>query len=584
MSAQVTEGSVALTDDTGTVHTYAKASTGGYTPPTGEYGVVGLDSAGLVTFTDDGGTVYSFNGSGRVATVTPAADSLKPATPVVSYRAGTGQIDKVSDPHSKDAGGNYGREVVFAYSTDTAASISGLTAADTDSGNVNAVGSACRIPSGYVAAPPGKLCRIIYPGHVAGAGDTTQLFYDTNGQLTQILDPGAEASTFAYNSAGQMTLIRNSLANDWLVADNTRVPAAANATTIGYDSSNRATSVTLPAPDGVTTANRPQKTYTYDAANRTTYVDTTGLDITTSPIGHAAKVVYDGALRQISGTSASGLVSTRTWSDKDQLLSSTDPTGLQSTTIYNPQSDRPTDSYGPAPVSCFGSDRTPLASCAITPAHSATSYAQNLAGLNVAYYDNAALSGAPKAFTLGLSGVADGSTNANWATAAPGPGVGVDNASMRMTGTLTFPSAGTYQLSTVVDDGARVWVNDVLRLDAWAPHTVTDTLNRGSLRCRGRGQPHPTHPGRILRAHRRREPQTDVVTQRRHSQRHPRDRAEARLRAEHQFDHRRFRTQWRCRYQQCAGSVDDERHQLRHQPVAGFGRDLERRPGRAQPH
>ncbi len=480
VSAQVTEGSVALTDDTGTVHTYTKSSTGGYAPPPGEYGVVGLDASGLVTFTDDGGTVYGFNGSGRVATVTPPSDSLKPATPIVSYRAGTGQIDRVSDPLSKDAGGNYTRQVVFAYSTDTAAAV-GLSSTDTDSGNVNATGSACRIPSGYVAAPPGELCRIIYPGHVAGAADTTQLFYDLNGQLAQILDPGSESSTFGYDSAGRLTLIRNSLDNDWLVADNTRVPAPANATTIAYDGSSRATSVALPAPDGVTESTRPQKTYTYDTANSTTYVDTAGLDVSSSPIGHAAKAVYDGALRQTAGTSASGLTSVRTWSDKDQLLSSTDPSGLESTRIYDPQSDRLTDSYGPAPASCFGSDRKPLSSCSITPAHSSTNYDQGLVGLNVAYYNNPALSGAPTSFSLGLSGVSDGSVNANWGAAAPGPGIGADNVSFRMTGTITFPSAGTYQLSTVVDDGARVWVNDVLRLDAWPTHTLTSTVTGGSF-------------------------------------------------------------------------------------------------------
>ena len=482
VSAQVTEGSVALTDDTGTVHTYAKASTGGYTPPSGEYGVVGLDSAGLVTFTDESGTVYAFNGSGRVATVTPPSDSTKPATPVVTYRPMTGQVSTISDPLSSNGATPpvYARRVVFAYGGDTAASIAGLSAADTDA-DINAAGSACRVPTGYVAPPPGKLCRIIYPGHVAGAADTTQLFYDLNGQLVQILDPGAEASTFGYDAAGRMTLIRNSLANDWLVADHNRIVAPANATTIAYDSSSRATSVTLPAPDGVTDSTRPQKTYTYDGPNSTTYVDTVGLDISASPIGHAAKVTYDGALRQTSATSASGLASTRTWSDKDQLLSAIDPTGLETTTIYDPHSDRPTDSYGPAPASCFGSDRKPLVSCSITPAHSSTSYDAGLVGLNVAYYNNATLSGSPTAFGLGLSGVSDGSVNANWGTAAPGPGIGVDTVSMRMTGAITFPSAGTYQLSTVVDDSARVWVNDVLRLDAWPAHTVTSTVTGGTF-------------------------------------------------------------------------------------------------------
>ncbi len=469
VSAQVTESSVALTDDTGTVHTYMKSSTGGYTPPPGEYGVVGLDSAGLVTYTDDGGTVYGFNGSGRVASVTPPSDSRKPATPVITYRPGTGQVTTISDPLSSNGASTpvYSRQVVFAYAGDTAASIPGLASADTDSGDVNATGSACRVPSGYVAAPPGKLCRIIYPGHVPGSPDTTQLDYDVNGQLTQILDPGAESSTFGYTTAGQMSLIRNSLANDWLVADNSRVAAAANATTIAYDTANRAISVTLPAGDGVSATSRPKKTYTYDTAANTAFIDAAGLDLTGSPIGHAGKVTYDGALRQLTGTTASGLTSTRTWSDKDQPLSTTDASGFQTTTIYDPQSDRPTDSYGPALPGCFGADRKPLVSCPIKPAHSSTSYDANLTGLNAAYYNNGGLAGSPTLFNLGMVGVADGSVNADWGTGAPATGINVDNFSLRLTGTLTFPAAGTYTVKTFADDNTRVWLNDVLVVDRW---------------------------------------------------------------------------------------------------------------------
>jgi RHS repeat-associated protein len=462
VSAQVTEGSVALTDETGTVHTYTKASTGGYTAPPGEYGVVALDTAGLVTYTDDGGTVYGFNGSGRVASVTPPADSRKPATPVVTFRPGTGQVASISDPVSSNA-----RQVVFAYSTDTAASITGLSAADTDGGNVNAAGSACRVPSGYVAAPPGKLCRIIYPGHVSGAPDTTSLNYDENGQLTQILDPGAESSTFGYTTAGQMSLIRNSLANDWLIADSSHIVGAANATTITYDTSNRATSVTLPAGDGTTSASRPKKTYTYDTPPGTTLIDAAGLDLTGSPIGHAGKVTYDSALRQLTGTTASGLTSTRSWSTKDQPLASVDASGFETTTIYDPQSDRPTDSYGPAPASCFTASRLPLASCLPKPAHSSTSYDANLTGLNAAYYNNGGLAGAPTLFNLGLVGVGDGSVNADWGTGSPATGINVDNFSIRLTGTITFPTTGTYTLKTLADDNTRVWVNDVLLVDRW---------------------------------------------------------------------------------------------------------------------
>ncbi|MES2170962.1 MAG: PA14 domain-containing protein [Actinomycetota bacterium] len=483
VSAQVTDSAVAITDVTGTVHTYTKTSTGGYTPPTGEYGVLALDAAGLVTLTDDDGTVYSFNARGLVTTVTTAADSKKPATPIAAYRAGTGQVDTITDPVSLTGGQSVKRQVVFAYAGDTAASV-GLSAADTDGNNAQTAGSACQVPTGFDQPPAGMLCRIIYPGHAAGAADTTELTYKA-GQLVQILDPGYEASSFGYDVNGRLTTIRNSLANDWLVAPNTnRVASGANATTIVYDTSGRASTVTLPAPDGITAASQPTKTYNYGVGSTT--VDVSG------QAGHAETVTYDTGMRQLNATSAMGVTATQTWSNKDQLLSATDPTGHESTTIYDPRTDRATDTYGPAPTSCFGADRTPLATCPIVPAHTSTGYDQGLTGLNAAYYTNPQLAGAPALFNLGLVGTTDGTINAAWGTSAPAPGIPATNFSVRLTGTLTFPAPGTYTLHASADDVAKVWLNDVATLDTSiaaagadvAGQTITVTADQLTQRIR----------------------------------------------------------------------------------------------------
>lgn len=460
LSARVQENSVALTDTTGNVHTYVKASAGGYTAPAGEYGVLGLDGSGLVTLTDSDGTVYSFNALGMVSTVTPPADSKKPATPIVTYRPGTGQIGKIVDPVSQSSGAAL-RQVVFAYAGDSYSSITGLTSADSDGTN-----SACPVATGYTAPPAGMLCRIVYPGHVPGTADTTQLYYNAGGQLAEILDPGQEASTFGYDSNGRMALIRNPLANDWLQANSSRAAGDANAATINYDSAGRAVGVSLPAPDGATASDRPAKTYTYNT-DGSTYVDVTGLDVSSSPIGHAEKVTYDSGMRITSTTSPSGLTGQQLWSNKDQLLSSTTPTGIETTTIYDPRSDRPTDTYGPAPASCFDDNRMPVASCPITPAHSSTGYDASLVGLNATYYNNAGLAGAPTLYSLGLQGVTGGGVNADWTTNGPATGINADNFSIRLTGTITFPTAGSYTLKTLADDNTRVWLNDVLVVDRW---------------------------------------------------------------------------------------------------------------------
>ncbi len=456
-SAKVTESSVVLTDMSGTAHTYVKTSTGGYTAPVGEYGILSLDTTGQIMLTEADGTVYAFTGQGAVASVTTASDALKPATPILTYRA-NGLVDRVSDPVSLNVGSNpatYSREVRFIYQGDPE----------------------CVTPSGYTAPAALMLCRIIYPGTVTTSPDnTTRLGYNPNGQLTAVIDPGVEQTTFGYDGNGRLAWVRDSLANDWLAATSTS-PTNMNSTTEISYTGGRVASVTLPAPDGLTAAQRPAKTFTYQTATLT-YVDVAGLNTSgaTATAGHAAAVTFDAAWRQLTATSPMGLTSSRTWSVKDQVLSATDAQGLTSTTIYNAQ-DRPTDTYGPAPTACYGTDRRPLSSCPIVPAHTATAYDAGLNGLHVAWYANTNLSGRPTTFSLGLPGVTDGSVNKDWGTGAPITGItATDNWSAQLTGLITFPTAGTWKVETYADDGTRLYLDDQLKVDdlvGGAPHWPT---------------------------------------------------------------------------------------------------------------
>lgn len=457
-SARVSEGSVTLTDASGSIHTYARASNGGYTAPAGEYGTLSVDANGQVVLSAIDGTVYAFGASGRITSVTSPADALKPATPIMSYRA-TGQVDRISDPLSFNTGSSpatYSREVRLVYGGDTASSV-GLSGSDTGGS-----ASACPAPSGLAAPRAGMLCRIIYPGHVAGQPDTTQLLYNTNGQLVRILDPGNETTDLKYDGNGRLDDIRDSLAVDWLAATGTAA-SSKQKTVITYNAQNQVATITLPAPDGVTDNARPKKTYTYGSG--ITYVDVDGLTV---PAGsHAKTVTWDGAARQLTATSALGLTSSQEWGPNDQILSSTDAQGVKTTNVYDNR-DRLTDTYGPAPASCFGANRLPVVGCAVTPGHSATAYDQALQGLNVAYYGNPALAGPPATFSLGLPGVSGGAVNKDFGSAAPIAGVtATDNWSLRMTGTVTFPVAGTYTFKTYADNGTRLWINDVQMIDDW---------------------------------------------------------------------------------------------------------------------
>ncbi|MDF2582197.1 MAG: hypothetical protein K0R33_840 [Mycobacterium sp.] len=447
VSAKLTDSTVILTDATGKIHTYQRSGAGGFTPPAGEYGVVSLDTTGLVVFTDEDGTVYQFSKEGKVASATIAADGQKPAAPfpVLDARGVTTQIN---DPVSKD-GATYTRTVTFTY----------------QDGNQTVCPQASG--AGYAKAPVDVLCRITYPD-----SSVTELFYNTDRQLAMIQDPGTprETTTFGYSGDGLLAKIRDSVANDALAAGLTETDAST--TQITYANGKVAT-VTLPAPDGTTTTNRPSKTFTYVDGTSTT-VQVAGLT------GNANTVTYDSAWRQLTAASALGVTATQEWDPaKDLVRSATNSLGHKSTTIYDPATDRATDTYGPAPAACYGADRKPVANpvavsgCGILPAHASTVFDGGMNGLQATYYGNKTLAGKPALFALGIGGVG-GSIDRNWTTTSPGGTIGEDGWSLRLTGLITFPQAGSYTLQTNSDDGVRVWLGDVINIDRWVPQSPTD--------------------------------------------------------------------------------------------------------------
>lgn len=475
-SATVDANDIVLTDSTGTTHTYLKASAGGYTPPAGEAGVLALSSAtGQVQLTDADGTIYVFGGNGRVVSQTTPADGNHPAAPITAFDS-SGLLRSVSDPASLDTtvGPTAMRAVQFFYGGDPAPA--GL--------NTDNPGQACLTPAaGFAAAPTGMLCRIVYPGPKAGTfGDSTTLRYDASGRLAEIVDPGTSVTDFSYDADGRITSIRTPLINDWLASQgatstDTNLVQIAYGTSVdntpndGLDDTKvKAATVTLPAADGLTQAGRLVTTFTYSGS--TTYVDHSGLTGITSPSGHARAVTFDDGFRQLTDTSATGLVTSRTWNAKDQILTSTDAGGRETTTLYDSRG-RVTDSYGPAPTSCFGSGQTPLSGCPITPAHTSTRYDEGMPGLNVAYYpENAAgvaLSGAPVGFTLGYGGTSGGALTRSWtATETPVTGITAGSKwSARATGYITFPTTGNYTITATADDQIRVWINDLLVVNNW---------------------------------------------------------------------------------------------------------------------
>ena len=83
------------------------------------------------------------------------------------------------------------------------------------------------------------------------------------------------------------------------------------------------------------------------------------------------------------------------------------------------------------------------------------------------YYDNMTLSGAP------LLVRDDSQINFDWGSSSPAPGrIHEDGFSARWTRTPNL-AAGWYRFTLRVDDGARLWVNDQLLIDAWQVQSAT---------------------------------------------------------------------------------------------------------------
>lgn len=96
------------------------------------------------------------------------------------------------------------------------------------------------------------------------------------------------------------------------------------------------------------------------------------------------------------------------------------------------------------------------------------------------YWNNLSFSGTP---VLTRNDGA-GALNFDWGSGSPGTscGVSVDNFTARWTRTASF-SAGTYRFTTTTDDGVRLYVDSVLRIDHWidqGPTTYTADVTLGA--------------------------------------------------------------------------------------------------------
>ncbi|WP_378741085.1 PA14 domain-containing protein [Nocardia brasiliensis] len=464
--AAMLDGAVVLTDGAGGKHSWAKTA-GGYRAPPGRDGVVAFDTKGRLSVSENG-VVSLFHADGTLAEVSTVLDSKKPASLQYRYKGSPSRLTEIVDPVS-------GRSHTLHYNTDGSNSCYGGVS----------------LPAGANSAPAQQLCRITY-----WDGTETLLWYLLN-VVARIENPGAAMQDFSYTnlaevqkeyrktssevkrqellaSIGPLSFVRGNLGHDWASIQqfpsqalvHTAIQYAKFVEEPGVPERLRAVAVTGPSPDGGYMGKRPTHYYGYDIGGRQAIVNVDGIGGLNSPPENT--VTWDDAGRLLTSTNAVGDTVRSEWNAKDQRTATIDTTGRRSTVIYD-HADRPTDTYGPAPTTCF-TGQLPTSQCANTMPHTNTQYDKNLAGLEAAFYDNPFTSGVPKDWATGV-GSADGSLKRSWGSTPP-----VANNSGwsgRFTGEIKFPDTGDYALGFTVVDGVRLWIDDVLIVDSWTDKAAT---------------------------------------------------------------------------------------------------------------
>jgi len=342
---RVGTNSVILSDSTGSTHEYTWNGSG-YKPPVNEDGRLIRNTDNTYTFTDTDGRTYIFSAEGMLTSLTTPRDDRTPSALKYEYSGNPARLTKIIDGTTNKRYGN------LYYKSDN--------------------NSACTIPDGFDATPDGMLCAF-----TTSDGAKTKFYYKS-GQLARIEKPGLEMIDFGYDDKGRMLSSRDSVANDAIAAA-IRVENAELLSEMTYDVIGRVSSIKAPAP----TPSAARVSHTFEYSPRTTLMHVVGAS---EPNGFSKKVQYDTLLRTTAETDLTNQTTTTEWdSVKDLQLSSTDPTNLKSTTIYDAD-DRPTDSYGPAPSAWFDALRKPIASYASQIPHTSGGYDEGINGPAVSYF------------------------------------------------------------------------------------------------------------------------------------------------------------------------------------------------------
>ena len=431
-----------------------------YSPPDSESGSLRkVTEAGALRWKlADGDITYTFDNAGRLLSTVSGADLSNPASPSYTYDAASGHITTVIDPVS-------GRHLDAIYGTRVSSS----------DPNCHVTGTAAFDPD----PPIGSLCKITLPD-----GSTDRLYY-RYGQLARLVSAipsgstnlfGGNITDMGYDAQSRLTSVRDPLGSDQ-VAAGTAAADTTSATVIAYDATTgNVSGLTAPKAQAADTT-RITHTYQYVSVAETRVHIAGFTEPGTAP--WARKVTFDLNGRLTADTDPAGLSATTSYDNLDQPLAATATTGMRTATFYDIEG-RQTESYGPAAATLFDTTDRPAAANTARVPHAVTGIDEGLRGLAAEYYNSTDLSGAPvaKGLTIG-----DGANNFyNTYPASPAPGVNATNWSARLSGRITWPVTGNYQISAASAGGMRVWIDGTLVDDAFTPaHAASWAANPGNV-------------------------------------------------------------------------------------------------------
>jgi RHS repeat-associated protein len=399
----------------------------GFAPPPGGTSHLTVDGNGHFVLSTAAGMEYRFRADGQLEQATTVVDDLHPAALEYTYTGTPLRLREVKDPVS-------GRKMTLGYG-----------------------------PSECGAPLEGMLCRISWAEF---DGAVTSLTYDSSNRLVRVTNPGYQMAgggnrptefDFGYNSASQVTSVRDPLASD-LVAYGERTDGPDLRTRLTYDTgasnpTDKLRLKTITPPQVTPTAETSTTTYTYDVANKTTTVQAEGFSPTS---GFARRVRWDDSGRIVEDTDAAGLTTAYQWDAQNHVVAQTAPGPLKTAFAFDSAGNK-TDTWGPAPADQFGSDNRPIAGASVP--HSTTAYDGGLQGLAATYWSNPNLVGHPNAHKSGAGAYDD---------FAAGPPVTPDaqgDWSMQLTGTIYLVNGFASFQRVAGTGGTKVFVEDQTMID-----------------------------------------------------------------------------------------------------------------------